>query len=166
MSSFDIVSEGPLSCFSQVAFANRHRLRRIWLITPWVTEIQGRDDFLSMIVEASAASKAEMLVLTRPPRDSWHLKALQVLKTALKPVVLYNPSLHAKLYILECNGFRYALMGSANLTRRADRDNVELAIEFRSSYESRVDKISSMIQELIIYAGSLFADENARITES
>ena len=165
MSSFDIISESSLSCLSEVAFANRHRLRRIWLITPWVTEAHGKYDFLSMIIEASIASKANLRVLTRPPRDVWHKKALQVLNANLKPTILYNPQLHAKLYILDCDGFRYALLGSPNLTRRADRDNVELAIEFRSSYQGRVDKISSMIHELIVYANALFADDDARLAE-
>lgn len=165
MSSFDIVSEGSLSRFSEVAFANRHRLRTISLITPWVTEAPGKCDFLAMIVEASTVSKVKVRVLTRPPREDWHRKALAVMNANLKPTVLYNPQLHAKLYILECDGFRYALLGSPNFTRRADRDNVELAIEFRSSFESRADKISSMIQDLIGYANALFADDDARLAE-
>jgi phosphatidylserine/phosphatidylglycerophosphate/cardiolipin synthase-like enzyme len=118
-----------------------------------------------MIVEASASSRANVLVLTRPPRDGWHKKALQVLHANLKPTVLYNPQLHAKLYILESDGFRYALLGSPNLTRRADRDNVEIAIEFRTSYEGRVDKVSTMINELIVYASALFADDEAKLSE-
>jgi hypothetical protein len=165
MSSFDIVSERSLSRFSEVAFANRHRLRSISLITPWVTEAPGRSDFLAMIVEATIVSKAKVRILTRPPKEHWHRSALAVMNANLKPTVLYNPQLHAKLYILECDGFRYALLGPPNSPRRADRDNVELAIEFRSSFESRADKISSMIQDLIAYANALFADDGARLAE-
>ncbi len=147
------------------AFANRHRIRKLWLITPWVTEAPGRYDFLSMIVEASAASRATVVVLTRPPRDAWHKKALHVLNANLRPTILYNPQLHAKLYILQCDGFRYALLGSPNLTRRADRDNIELAIEFRTSCEGYADKISSMIHELIAYANALIGDDDAQLAE-
>jgi len=165
MSSFDIVSERSLSCFSEVAFANRHRLRKVWLITPWVTESRGRCDFLSLIVEASRQSNAKVIVLTRPPKEVWHKRALDVLKANLRPTVLYNPQLHAKLYVLECNGFRYALLGSPNLTHRGDRENVELAIEFRSSYQYRTDKVTSMIHDLIIYADALCADDGAKLAE-
>jgi len=163
MSSFEIVSEKPLSGFSEVAFANRRRLRRIWMVTPWVTESHGKFDFLSMIVEASRTSRAKVFILTRPPRDTWHATAIEVLNANLKPILLFNTSLHAKLYILECNGFRYALLGSPNLTRRADRDNVEIGIELRSSFERPVDKVSAMISELIIYASSLFAEDAAQL---
>src|SRR3954453_14539911 len=100
MSSFDIIAESSLSCFSEVAFANKHRLRKVWLITPGVTEAPGRSDFLSMIVEASTTSGAAVQILTRPPRDNWHKAALTVLKANLRPTVFYNPRLHAKLYIL------------------------------------------------------------------
>jgi HKD family nuclease len=165
MSTLEIVSEGSLSRFSAIAFANRHRLRKISFVTPWVTEAPGKNDFLAMIVEASTVSKAKVRILTRPPKESWHRNALAVMNANLKPTVLYNPQLHAKLYILECDGFRYALLGSPNFTRRADRDNVELAIEFGSSFESRADKISSVIHDLILYANALFADDDARFAE-
>jgi phosphatidylserine/phosphatidylglycerophosphate/cardiolipin synthase-like enzyme len=77
--------------------------------------------------------------------------------------VMFSAQLHAKLYILECDGFRYAMLGSANLTRRADNKNRELAVEFRTTCTNRSDPVAAMIDELLVFAYELMSDEAAQL---
>jgi phosphatidylserine/phosphatidylglycerophosphate/cardiolipin synthase-like enzyme len=152
-----VISEASLSCFSDVAFANRRRIRRAWLISPWIGSSQSRGDPVSYLVEALCRCHHVWLI-TRPPIEAWHAAAVGVLRANSKPTVLFNSHLHAKLYILDCDGFQYALLGSPNLTPRANTTNKELAIEFRTSLSSRADKIAGVIHDLIAYAQSLLTD--------
>ena len=161
MSDIGIVTEGSLSHFGNIAFANKYRLRRMWLVSPWITAEGSRYDPISLLIEASKFRNCSVHLLTRPPRESWHLKAVQFFRANLKPTVLYSAHLHAKLYILDCDGFRYAMLGSPNLTRRADVENRELAVEFRTSSTNRSDDVSAMIDELISFATFLMSDPDA-----
>jgi phosphatidylserine/phosphatidylglycerophosphate/cardiolipin synthase-like enzyme len=72
-------------------------------------------------------------------------------------------SLHTKLYIAECNGFRGAVLGSANLTPRGDRANLELAVEFRTTSEKSADDVTTIISELSRYASDLRQHEDVRL---
>jgi phosphatidylserine/phosphatidylglycerophosphate/cardiolipin synthase-like enzyme len=163
MSSINIITEGSLTTFADVAFANKYRLRRMWLVSPWMTIGESKVDPLSLIIEAVKYRSCVVQVLTRSPREGWHRQAIEILRATVNPILLYSPHLHAKLYILDCDGFRYALLGSPNLTRRALVQNRELAVEFRTSYSSRVDNTAAMVEELISYANSLMADDDAEL---
>jgi hypothetical protein len=76
----------------------------------------------------------------RKPAADWHLEAIHVMWENFRPTLYYCPTLHTKLYLAECDGFRCAVFGSPNLTARADGENRELAIEFRTTVESREDE--------------------------
>lgn len=102
-------------------------------------------------------------LLTRPPRDSWHAEAIQLLRENTDSEIMFSAQLHAKLYILECDGFRYAMLGSPNLTRRADRKNRELAVELRTTCTSPCDEVAGMINELLVFAYELMSDEEAQL---
>ena len=52
-------------------------------------------------------------------------------------MIVYLPSLHAKLYLVKDSGQRVAMFGSPNMTVTGDRQNVELAVEVRSSMVRR-----------------------------
>lgn len=161
-SDIEVITNATLSRFSEVAWANSQRIHRAWLISPWIGTSQGRGDPLSHVAEALARC-AHFWVLTRSPSQLWHQNALNILKTNTNPSILYNNDLHAKLYILDCDGFRYALLGSPNLTARANMVNRELAIELRTTAQSRDDRIADVIEELISYANMLLEDPGSRL---
>lgn len=163
MGWISIVSESSLSRLGDVAFANRHRLRRMWLISPWITAGDSKCDPLALLIEACSYRRCAVHLLTRPPRELWHSKAIQVLRSNTNPVVLFDPQLHAKLYILECDGFRYAMLGSPNLTRRANTENRELAVEFRTTSTSGSDDVALMIDELLSFARALMCEQNVTL---
>lgn len=165
MSSIDILTDSAVYTFAEVAFANRRRLRRVWLISPWLSPSPGKYDFLSLIVEAAKTAGSQLTLLTRPPGDAWHKNAINILSAVPRPLVFYHPDLHAKLYLLECDGFRYAMLGSPNLTKRGQSENRELAVEFRSTAFQAADKVSSMISELKSYAIWLLSDDDTELAE-
>ena len=69
-------------------------------------------------------------VITRTPEDEYHEQAVNTL-IGYDPIELrFNESLHAKLYICLCqDGSRsFALLGSANLTRKSIEENIEIAM--------------------------------------
>jgi phosphatidylserine/phosphatidylglycerophosphate/cardiolipin synthase-like enzyme len=161
--SLSLIADGTLSTLSDVAFANKYRLRRMWLISPWITATDHKEDPLHRLIEAYQVRRCVIRLLTRPPRDSWHIEAVQLLRDNANCEIMFSPQLHAKLYILECDGFRYAMLGSPNLTRRADSKNRELAIELRTTLSSPSDEVSAMMNELLVFAYELMSDEEAQL---
>jgi hypothetical protein len=161
-SELEVITSASLSRFSDVAWANRQRIRRAWLISPWIGTSDRRGDPLSYVAE-SLKPCAHFWVLTRSPAKDWHEYAVRVLRANAKPSVLYNDDLHAKLYILDCDGFRYALLGSPNLTPRANKVNRELAVEFKTTVASTEDRIADVIEELISYANFLLEDPDSKL---
>lgn len=158
----NIITEASLSEFGQVALANAYRIRRAWIISPWFTATKSRYDPLALIVEALKRRGVHIDIVTRPPRECWHREAVDVLRANLRPNIHYNANLHSKLYILKCDGFQYAMLGSPNLTYRADTRNKEISVEFRTSMSENSDPVASMIDELSRYAIALIAEESTR----
>lgn len=144
--------------------AYQDRAFRLWLISPWLsTEDDGQDSLL-VLMDALRGRNCSVVLITRPPSTEWHRRALELLRASTKVTVFTCASLHTKLYIAECNGFRAALLGSANLTIRGDRVNREIAIELRSTAEDpRVDHIAGLISELTDYASSLRDEEDVEL---
>lgn len=165
MSLINIITEDSLLRFGNIAYVNRKRLRRLWLISPWITSGSGANDHLNFLTDAAAQSKCEVRILTRPPRDKWHTEAVSRLRTQLNPMILYNEYLHAKLYIMTCDGFQCALVGSPNLTKRAMTDNRELAVEFRASQAPWANDIAAIIQELIRYADRIMTESESKLVQ-
>jgi phosphatidylserine/phosphatidylglycerophosphate/cardiolipin synthase-like enzyme len=161
--STSLIADGSLSTLADVAFANKYRLRRMWLISPWISASYNKADPVCRLIEAYRERHCTIRLLTRPPRDCWHLDAIRTLRERTSCEVMYSAQLHAKLYILECDGFRYGMLGSANLTRKADYKNRELAVEFRTTCTNRSDPVAAMIDELLVFAYELMSDEAAQL---
>jgi hypothetical protein len=135
-----VLTSGALTRFAKVVYANKPRLRRIWLVSPWIGGNAVGIDPISYLVEGLQGSQCSVNVLTKKPAADWHLEAIHVMWENFRPTLYYCPTLHTKLYLAECDGFRCTVFGSPNLTARADGENRELAIEFRTTVESREDE--------------------------
>jgi phosphatidylserine/phosphatidylglycerophosphate/cardiolipin synthase-like enzyme len=164
MLGLSIVSEASLTEFANEAWANHRRLRSVWIISPWLTAGRTREDPLSFITEAVKLC-SQVWIITRTPEHDWHRTALRVLAANARPQICFNDYLHTKLYILECDGYRFAMVGSPNLTSRANRTNKELAVAFRTSRSGRADMVSAAIDDLTRYARELTMDESTKLQE-
>jgi len=160
-----ILTSGALTTFAATVYANKPRLRRIWLVSPWIGGNAPQGDPISYLVEALRGSKCNVNVVTRKPAAVWHDQAVRVMWENFHPTLYYCPTLHAKLYLAECDGFRCAIFGSPNLTGRADGENRELAIEFRTTVESREDDVAAIITKLAEYARELTAEDDVTLID-
>lgn len=160
--SIRIITDSVLSSFADIVQANRRRLYRLWLIAPWIGSADSGLDPVCRITEAVKGTTCRLVVVTRPPAATWHLKAVNVLRRHPNHEVFGSPALHSKLYIAECNGFRSAMFGSPNLTPAADEQNKELAVEFRTSRSGREDAISTVVTELTTYAANLRTQDDVQ----
>ncbi len=143
-----------------MVYHNRGRIKRIWLIAPWIGGSDPGRDPLYILVDALRNASCTVILITRPPKEVWHEKAVVLLEKYLPTTVYFCASLHTKLYLLECDGFRAAVLGSPNLTPRADRVNREIAVEFRSTRASDDDEVSAIINELAEYASALRGEDD------
>ena len=160
-----VLKSGALTKFAVALYANKHRLRRIWLVSPWIGGNARGFDPISYLVEALQGSECNVNVVTRKPAADWHLEAVRVMWENFHPTLYYCPTLHTKLYLMECDGFRCAIFGSPNLTGRADGENRELAVEFRTTVESREDEVAAIITSLAEYARDLAAEDDVKLIE-
>lgn len=158
-----ILTTSALTRFATVTHANRHRLRQLWLVSPWIGGNSVGSDPISFLVEALQDTECSVNVVTRKPALDWHMSAVRVMWENFHPTLYYCPSLHTKLYLAECDGFRFAIFGSPNLTPKGDSSNRELAIEFRTTVDNRSDTVSAIITRLSEYARDLAAEDDVKI---
>src|SRR5437870_4751017 len=128
-----LIRNSILRAFAESVYYNQTRLYRLWIVSPWIGFDDGRGDAVLQLIESLRGKRCELTLFTRPPTEIWHLRAIGLLKDNLSPIIYQSATLHTKLYVLECNGFRSAILGSPNLTPRANRINQEIAVEFRST---------------------------------
>jgi hypothetical protein len=161
MMGIQLITEAVLGSFAELVYHNQRRAYRLWLITPWLTCDDTNDDALGLIHEALKDTQCSIIVITRPPNDVRHQYAIDLLRK-LKTTVYLCPNLHTKLYILECDGFRAAILGSPNLTARANRFNREIAVEFKTVVDSDSD-VATIVSQLTEYASALRGEDDVQL---
>lgn len=162
MNGIRLVTEAVMTSFAEMVHHNQRRAYRLWLITPWLSYDDSRGDALRTIYDALSDKQCSLILVTRPPKDVRHQQAVDLLRR-LKTTTYYCPSLHTKLYILECDGFRGAILGSPNLTTRANRLNHEIAVEFKTVADSPADDVAVIVSQLTDYASSLRGEDDVEI---
>ena len=161
-----LIRNSPIDAFATTVYMQRERAYRLWLISPWIGGKEDRkSDPVQMMLDALRHNqRCRVTIVTREPRDSWHVAALLALRAGLQPLIYYCNVLHTKLYIVEAQGFRSAVIGSPNLTMAGNRINVELALELRTTTESKDDDIAVAISELTDYARKLLLEDDVILT--
>jgi len=160
--STKILTENVLTAFADIVVANKRRLYRMWLVAPWIGSDTDGTDAVARIMEALKATHCRVVVITRRPMFVWHHRAVELLASHPQCEIFVCETLHTKLYIVECNGFRAAIFGSPNLTPAANLRNRELAIEFRSTVQGRSDPTAALISELVSYGSFLRGQDDVR----
>lgn len=158
-----LIRKAAIAEFANIVYTYRDMIYRLWLISPWMgMYTDGTVDPLQLMVEALRAKpKCMVNIITREPnpRHDWHINALTVLRNNIRPTMMYCKTLHTKLYIVECDSFACAMLGSPNLTAGGNTANIELALEVRGLSLIRHDEVSGMLCDLVDYAHALLADE-------
>jgi phosphatidylserine/phosphatidylglycerophosphate/cardiolipin synthase-like enzyme len=159
-----LITSAALGAFARVVYANQSRAFRVWIVSPWLRSEQDGQDPLMLLVDSLRGSNCSVVLFTRPPEQVWHDEAIRLIRTNTRSIIYVCRHLHTKLYILECDGFRAAILGSPNLTSRAEHVNLEIAVEFRTTIETATDDVAALITELTEYASSLRGAEGVTLT--
>lgn len=163
MRDLRLLTKGILMSFAEMVYYNQRRAYKLWLVTPWVSSLEEGVDALCLLIDSLRGRNCDVILITRPPKHDWHTRSEELLETQLNAVVYHCSSLHTKLYILECDGFRGAVLGSPNLTPRANTFNREIAVEFRTGALSDEDDIGNIINELICYTSALRGENDVTL---
>lgn len=163
MKKIRLIERSILSEFMDLLLANRERIYRLWIVSPWLSVGRGSADPLSVLAHTIQEQKFQATIITRPPREDWHHKCVDLLHETRKARVLTIDSLHSKLYLMECNGFRAAILGSVNFTMRGNEQNLELGIEISSTEEHGKSDESVILSGLIAYAEELTSHPDVQI---
>jgi hypothetical protein len=151
-----------LTRFADAAKANERSLVRAFVISPWIVARDGREfPAFARLITTFRASEARVTVLTRAPDRVGHRDAIDLLSTLAQAEIVFLNTLHAKLYLLECNALRIAMLGSPNFTLEGDKEWRELAVEIRSTRES--DAPALLVRDLFGFALDLMSDEAAQV---
>lgn len=94
--------------------------KKIFIVSPWISVIDANTDlpfelFLKRVKEYGTT----LYVVTRPPEEEWHEKAINLLGATGRANVVTVPELHSKLYSASTDTGAFVLLGSANFTQRS-----------------------------------------------
>jgi hypothetical protein len=103
--------------------------KRLNIISPWISEF---DDSLAtmtftQLLRRLTLDNATAYVVTRPPVEDWHHRAISMLAETGRANIAFVPQLHVKLFTAQTAQSSFAMMGSANFTRQSLK-NRELGI--------------------------------------
>lgn len=133
---------------------------RVFLVSPWIVAAEGSEfTALGRLLESIRVAGARLSVLTRTPEQANHSRAVALCAQSPHSEILFLDSLHAKLYLLDSNGLRAAMIGSPNFTPSGDLRHRELAVEIRSVRDS--DPAGMLVEDLFLFAREVMTDRNA-----
>lgn len=115
-----------------------HGWKRLNIVSPWIDEVSGPlatlnfDQMLRRLVD----DMATVYVVTRPPQETWHRRAVQRLADSGRANIALLPDLHVKLFTAQTLQSSFAMFGSANFTTRS-LVNREIGVLVSSSGDGR-----------------------------
>lgn len=116
-----VVRNGVQQVFAARLRKARKVVKLIVIASPWITAQPARNNALSQIVRIVTENKIPTHVFSRPPQTSSELLGLQMLTNCPTVELVYNPHLHAKLYVcIAPYPYGFAILGSANMTANSD----------------------------------------------
>jgi hypothetical protein len=131
--------------------ARTHGWNRVYLVAPWISEITAPGvPSLAQVAKRLRDEHATAYVVTRPPVEEWHERALQILESSRRANIVLVPDLHTKLYCASTAEADFALFGSANLTQKS-LQNLELGLFVNGAVEGR-----RFVKDLIYEAVMLY----------
>lgn len=152
-----IQSDLPGFFFEKCLHPHLDDLEEVVIISPWVSDLESASSRFRSICNKMREREVKLLVISRPPDQVWHSTSLRVLRDEGGASVYVNKGLHAKIYISKTADriSSRAIIGSANLTKTARFDNVEVGILLRGI----TDRYYRLIEDLIMSSRDLKSSE-------
>ena len=96
------------------------RWNRISVVSPWISEFdEGTTIRFATFLRRLVDDGTTLYVTTRPPEETWHIDAIERIAETGRANIAFVRNLHAKLYTASTSNGNFALMGSANFTRKS-----------------------------------------------
>lgn len=126
----EIVTSKPVQRFLLRFYLSDIPIQSLILISPFVGTLEGTRVTLDAVCKKAVEKGILTYVITCPPDDEYHQKAVDTIKNYDLIELRFNESLHAKLYVCLCQdeSRSFALLGSGNLTRNSIENNIEIAM--------------------------------------
>jgi hypothetical protein len=98
-----------------------HGWKRLNIVSPWIDEVRGPLATLNFdqMLRRLHDDKATVYVVTRPPQEDWHRRAIERLADSGRANIALLPDLHVKLFTAQTVQSSFAMFGSANFTTRS-----------------------------------------------
>jgi hypothetical protein len=128
-----------------------HGWNKVYLVSPWISEISHPGvPSLAQMAKRLRDEDATAYVITRPPIEDWHEKALRILENSRRANIVLVPDLHTKLYCASTAEADFALFGSPNLTQQS-LQNIELGVFVSGTSAGRM-----LVRDLIYEAAMIY----------
>jgi hypothetical protein len=152
-----LITGGVLDTFAHEVDRSKHRIRRLTIVSPWLSFGEASRDPLGRLLHRAEHDGAAIVLITRPSTSEAHGAVVEAVTKLPRSSVVFNRRLHAKLYACEEDrGRGFAVIGSANMTAASSRlDEAALLI--------RPDRDKTMISDLVATTtGSVCARKRRR----
>jgi Putative DNA-binding domain len=95
--------------------------KRLDIVSPWIDEVGGPLASLTFdqILRRLREDNTTAYVMTRPPQEEWHRRAVQRLADTGRANIAFIPELHVKLFTAQTLKSSFAMIGSANFTTKS-----------------------------------------------
>jgi len=116
-----VVRNGVQRVFAARLKTARNAVKSIVIASPWIIAQNERNSPLTQILRVITEKNIPTYVFSRPPQTASELLGQQMLMECPTVELVYNPHLHAKLYVcIAPYPYGFAILGSANMTVNSD----------------------------------------------
>jgi hypothetical protein len=104
-----------------INLSRAHGWKRLNIVSPWISEIDGSLAALNFdqLLRRLRDDHTTVYVVTRPPTEDWHRRAIQRLADSGRANIALVPELHVKLFTAQTAQSSFAMFGSANFTAQS-----------------------------------------------
>lgn len=133
-----ILTNKPVRHFL-IKFRCTHNVEKLVIISPFLSLLDDVSYNLEEVCKDTKKKDILFYLITKPPEDEKHYKAINILSKYNNIEIRYNDSLHAKLYIGLTNDINndFAMLGSSNFTTNSIVNNIEIAMMIFSKGEGK-----------------------------
>lgn len=124
-----VLTQRVIESFFSRMLAEDRPISTISIVSPWISDWECGVASLDRVVKRINDRRIRTLILTRPPIEEWHSRALDQLRASQFIQIHLIPELHAKLFLCEAVPVGFGLIGSANFTAKS-LTNIEVAVLF------------------------------------